>query len=309
MYTLPEGLYEFKLNDPVPTCGKWRDHMPTFRDPETYRRYIKARNFWRSKVEFEFTRQELQGILSEITIASEQGDWGARALLAHFYLEGLGPLDTNQVLQPNPEKALQIIRQAVAAGQAWGFHDLGIAYEYGYGGAMQDSTFAWAYYRRAAELGSPDAQLSLADAYEKNKQPDAAKVLRLCAYRQGHGKAALELGYIAEVMGKFAEALRYYQDGTKFGSEEAAAALMLFFRPERWERFSSSDLVKVRALKLRPDPERKKRYLEINHALELNPDLRLLRLDSVLPLPPAELPPWNGVQDAIAPEIDSPPTY
>jgi hypothetical protein len=309
MHTMPPGLYEFKVTDPPPTCGRWRDHMPRQRDPAVYNLYIKARNFWRSKVEFEFTREELLGILADVRLAADKGDWGARALLAHFHLHGLGHLDTNKVLDSEPEKGVQIAREAVAAGQAWGYYDLGVAHEHGYGGAAMDEAISWAYYRRAAELGSPDAQMALADAYEKAKRDQDALYLRMCAYKQGHGPAAQKLGLIAEVKGRFDEALKYYQDGARFGSEESAAALMLFFREENWNQFTAEELGKLRELELKPDAERKKRYEEIADALELNPDLRLLLLDKVLPLPPAELPPWNGVQGAIEPEADGPPSY
>lgn len=309
MHTMPPGLYEFKVTDPPPVCGRWKDHMPRQRDLEAYRLYTKARNFWRSKVEFEFTREELIGILADVRLAAEKGDWGAQALLAHFYLEGLGPLDTNKVLDPEPEKAIQIIRQAVAAGQAWGYYDLGVAHQYGYGGAAMDEVISWAYYRRAAELGSPDAQMALAEAYENAKRHDDALHLRMCAYKQEHGPAANSLGTLAEVRGQFAEALKYYQDGTRFGDKDAAASLMLFFRTEYWNQVTAEHMSKLRELELKPDAERKARYKIIKTALELNPDLRLKRLDKVLPLPPAELPPWDGVQDAIEPETDSPPTY
>ena len=43
---------------------------------------------------------------------------------------------------------------AVAAGQACGYYDLGVAHEHGYGGAAQDEKIAWGYYLKAAELGS-----------------------------------------------------------------------------------------------------------------------------------------------------------
>lgn len=309
MHTMPPGLYGFKVTDPVPTCGRWKDHMPRQRDPEAYRIYIKARNFWRSKKEFEFTRQELQSILADVRLAVEKGDWGARALLAHFYLRGLGHLDTNKILDPEPEKGVQIIRHAVAAGQAWGYYDLGVAHQYGYGGAAMDDAISWAYYRRAAELGSPDAQMALAEAYEDAKRHDDALYLRMCAYKQEHGPAANSLGLIAEVKGRFDEALKYYQDGTRFGNKESAASLMLFFWIGNWSQFTAENLSKLRELELKPDPERKTRYKAIKNALELNPDLRLKLLDKVLPLPPAELPPWNGVQDAIEPGIGAPPTY
>jgi TPR repeat protein len=309
MHTMPPGLYEFKVTDPPPACGRWKDHMPRQRDPDAYRLYIKARNFWRSKVEFEFTREELLGILADVKLAADKGDWGARALLSHFYLTGLGPLDTNMVIDSEAEKGVQIIRQAVAAGQAWGHYDLGVAHEHGYGGAAKDEAISWAYYRRAAELGSPDAQMALADAYEEAGQKDVAQTLRLCAYKQGHGPAATLLGRIAKVRGDFAEALEYYQNGTKFGNEESASALMLFFWSETWNRHTADRLARLRELELQPDSERSKRYEEIQDALALNPDLKLRRLDKVLPLPPAELPSWKGVQDAIEPESDGPPSY
>jgi uncharacterized protein len=309
MHTMPPGLNEFKVTDPPPTCGRWKDHMPHQRDPDAYRLYIKARNFWRSKVEFQFTREELQSILNDVKLAAEKGDWGARALLSHFYLTGLGPLDTNQVIDFEPEKALQIIRQAVDAGQAWGYYDLGVAHEHGYGDVILDETIAWAYYHRAAELGSPDAQMALADAYEEAHKDDVAEMLRLCAYKQEHGPSATLLGRFAEVKGDFATALKDYQDGTKFGDKDAAIALMVFFDPGRWSRHRPEHLTRLRELGLQWDLERSKRYEAISDALKLNPDLRLTRLDKVLPLPPAELPPWNGVQDAIEPETDSPPTY
>ena len=309
MHTMPLGLYEFKVANNPPTCGRWKDHMPRERDPDAYRIYIKARNLWRSKVEFEFTRQELLGILADVRLAADKGDWGARALLAHFHLHGLGHLDTNKVLDSEPEKGVQIIRQAAAAGQAWGYYDLGVAHEYGYGGAAMDEAISWAYYRRAAELGSPEAQMALADAYENAKRPEDALYLRMCAYTQEHGPAARKLGVVAKVRGRFDEALRYYQDGVRFGNEESAAALMLFFGAGRWTSYSADELARLRELELKPDAEREKRYEEIDKALELNPDLRLKLLDKALPLPPAELPSWTGVQDAIEAESVSPPSY
>lgn len=309
MHTMPPGLSAFKVTNLPPSCGRWKDHMPRHRDPEAYHLYIKARNFWRSKVEFEFTREELLGILTDVKLAADKGDWGAKALLAHFYLEGLGPLERNKVLESEPEKSVRIAREAVAAGQPWGFYDLGVAHEHGYGGAAMDEAISWAYYRKAAELGSPDAQMALAEAYEKAGQHEVALSLRMCAYKQEHGPAAIYFGRGAKIRGNFSEALKYYQAGARFGSKEAAAALMIFFDLQGWNYYTSDKLARLRESGLQFDAERAKRYDEIDRALELNPDLRFPRLDKAVPLPPAELPTWNGIQDAIEPEADGPPTY
>jgi hypothetical protein len=309
MHTIPAGLRAFNVNAPIPTCGRWKDTMPKSRDPDAYRLYINARKLWRSKIEWQLTRQEALGVLNDVKAAANKGDWGARALMAHFYLSGLGPLGTNHVLDPDPDKSVEILRMAVAAGQAWGYYDLGVAYEHGYGGAPQDEAIAWAYYLRGAELGSPDAQMALASAYGRAKRDDAEQAMIMCAYKQGHGPAAYELAVNAEVFKNFAAALEYYQAGTKFGSTGCAAALMLIFAPREWSLLEKADQEAFTRLEIMPDAERSDRYNQISNALDINPDLRLTRLDQVLPLPPAELPAWHGIKDAVEPDPSGPPSY
>lgn len=309
MHTIPADLQPFDVNGPIPTCGRWRDTMPKTRDPAAYRLYINARKLWRSKIAWQLTRQEALSILHDVQAAANQGDWGARALMAYFYRNGLGPLDTNHVLDPDADKLVEILRSAVAAGQAWGYYDLGVAHEHGYGSAAQDEQIAWAYYLKAAQLGSPEAQMALAGAYLKAERRDAEEAMVMCAYRQGHGPAAYDLGTTAKLFKNFAGALEYYQAGTRFGSKESAIALRIMFDIEHWNSWDKQEQATLRKLKILPDAERESRYHQIVEALDLNPDLKLTRLDKVLPLPPAELPTWQGVPDAIEPESDSPPGY
>jgi hypothetical protein len=47
------------------------------------------------------------------------------------------------------------------------------------------------------------------------------------------------------------------------------------------------------------DKARGDRYRVLSNALRFNPDRRFPNLDRVLPLPPAELPPWNGERDSL----------
>jgi TPR repeat protein len=165
LHSIPHGFKKFDLADPLPNCARWKEHMPAARDPTAYRIYKEARSLWRSKIGWQLTREELTRILADVSKAADMGDWGARALLAHFYLYGLGSLEKNHVLDADPEKAVEIQRLAARAGQPWGLYDLGVAYEYGYGGVPYDKDLAWAYYLRAAQLGSPEAQMALASAY------------------------------------------------------------------------------------------------------------------------------------------------
>lgn len=104
-----------------------------------------------------------------------------------------------------------------------------MAYENGYGGAQYDVDLAWAYYLKAAQLGSPEAQMVLAQAYsEAGRHNDEAIMLR-CAYEQGHGKAAYEMALNASITMNFKEAVQIYQNGVKFGSSECARDLRIIF--------------------------------------------------------------------------------
>ena len=81
LHTLPYGFNKFSLSAPLPACARWKDHMPASRDPAAYRLYIEARKVWRSKIAWQFTREEATRILTDVKKAAELGDWGARALM------------------------------------------------------------------------------------------------------------------------------------------------------------------------------------------------------------------------------------
>lgn len=304
MHVMPNNLVAFSAKDPIPSCAQWRDFMPAKRDPDVYRIYIDARKRWRSKRPWEFSRNELAAVLADVQTAASRGDWGAKALLAHFYHYGLGPLDSNNVLPKDVGKAVEIAREAAKNGQPWGFYDLGVAHEYGYGGAVLDNAIAWAYYLKAAKLGSPDAQMTLAGAYRSAGNLDGERAMVKCAGDQGHGAAIHSLALDAAIEGRAEAALRLFQDGVKYGSKECAAALQLKFG-------SHKDLGQafLPEIPVDFDPERERRYGEIADALDVNPDLKFGRLDELLPLPPAVLPAWRGVDAALTPEPKGPPTY
>ncbi len=308
-HVMPSGLSKFNIADPLPPCGRWKEHMSPTRDAATYRLYIEARKLWRSKIAWQLTREENTRILHDVSLAAERGDWGARALLAHFYQRGLGTMPSNRVLEGDADKSVAIVRQAAAVGQPWGLFDLGVAYEHGYGGAHYDREIAWAYYLKAARLGSPEAQMALADAYAQADRRDDEMTMLECAYKQGNGTAAYRLAMTMKVSERLQEAILLHQNGIKFGDAKSASSLRILFDDGVWFSNDPKHRESLSALGIAADPERAKRYRAISDALDINPDLKLTRLDQVLPLPPAKLPDWHGVSDAVELESSAPPTY
>ena len=57
LHTLPYGFKKFSMSDPLPACARWKDHMPSSRDPAAYQLYIEARKVWRSKIDAERERR------------------------------------------------------------------------------------------------------------------------------------------------------------------------------------------------------------------------------------------------------------
>ncbi|GGY34553.1 hypothetical protein GCM10007387_15620 [Pseudoduganella albidiflava] len=269
---IPRGISEFNILDTPPACAAWKQNMPKLRDPIAHEIYIKARKLWRSKAEWALTREEATQILNGVRDAAERGDWGARALLARFYLQGLGVLESNQVLAPIPEKAIEIVRTGAELQQPWALYDLGVAYQHGYGGVPQDGRIAWAYYAKAAERGSPEAQLALAEAYGASRQIEKQETMRMCAFTQRFGPAASLLGGNRRaVVGDFNAAILFFQNGVEFGDRDSALTLGRLFSEEFWPHMGIKTKPELEVLGIQVDRERSDRYHEIAQALEINP--------------------------------------
>lgn len=310
MHDIVSSLEAFDVAAAPPSCSRWKESMPRTRASEPYKRYIAARKKWRSKRSWELTAEESRWIFHEVQAAAAMGDWGARALMSHFYLNGIGMQNVNRVIEPDPKKAVELMLQAAQNGQAWGYYDLGVAVEYGYADLLPDRTTAWKLYLKAAKLGSPDAQMALANAYEQARKLPEATALFECAYEQGNGQAAYELAVRSFIADHELEAMKYIQDGVAFGSDRCASLMWILFT-EGDIAFGATDDQQhlLRDHGYTKDSERGKRYEAIFNALDLNKDLRFPMLAAVIPPPPAKLPEWNGIDDAIGPEPEGPPSY
>ena len=228
--------------------------------------------------------------------AMKLGHWKAQFNLAGLYLQGVG-------VPQNIEKAIELTEDLMQKGVPAAWDNMGAYYMGGVGPLEQDATVAYAFWQKAADMGSMAAQTYIgAKLLAVSDQPPEAwanrnvgmKMLE-CAYAQEDGRAGYELGLEYATLGqadktKKAAGLQYFQQAVKWGN--AKAAITLFSNFEIGPSDSSNVVTEI-------DKSRAERYGVLGDALERNPDLRFPNLDKVLPLPPAKLPMWNGDKETL----------
>ena len=200
--------------------------------------------------------------------AVERKYWRAYSELAEIYLGS----DTDRAIELLEEGMQQNIGRCYAL--------MGNMLSTG-SGVKQDTLAAFAYQRKAAELGfSPSMVVIGNKMYEVGADSPGLKILQ-CAADQGNPIAAYDLGMLHDDQ---KISIYYLQKATEYG--HAGAALRL------WGIFNDGDM------NMTKDPERTKRYGKIMDYLDpLNPmgDYpTILNLNDIVPLPPTPLPKWDG---------------
>jgi hypothetical protein len=240
--------------------------------------------------------------------AAERNHWKAMLNVASLILS-----DYPSVPDHDPESAIRWVEKAMKLGIPDAYDRMGV---YHLNGVVKggNATSAYAFFERAADMGSPSAMAFLGDklagTYDDpegefwGNLPIATQMLE-CAVAQGYGPAAFKLGYIYKrpnTLEAKARALHTLQEGVKLGCEKCANKLSV--------DFDGAYLTDGTNLVLTIDKARSERYSKIGDILKLYQGrLRLPNLDKVLPLPPAPLPKWDGnVQTLInAAKIVTPP--
>ncbi|KYK84200.1 hypothetical protein SA3033_04060, partial [Aggregatibacter actinomycetemcomitans serotype d str. SA3033] len=154
----------------------------------------------------------------------------------------------------------------------------------------------YAYLRKAADLGSREAQYvvgdMIVDISDEKTRPLRVKIydqLLSCASAQGLGKASVMLGIGLQRKNEYQQALEVFHQGTKNGNDSSARRLANAFsgKPKEGEMYF---------LDLSEDQERSKRYKIIEDYLSEKDYLqpKVPDLDEIVPLPPAPLPDWDG---------------
>lgn len=236
--------------------------------------------------------------------AAERHHWNAMLNLASLYVEG-------RDLPNGEDAALTLVSRAMELGVPAAYDRMGTYYLNGTG-VNANADRAYAFFQKAAQMGNPQAMAFLGEKMDAGGDdlkpgywgniPIAIKMFE-CALAQGYGPAAVEMEPMYAVprgpdgmpLGRETpetrdRVMRALHEGVRGGCHFCALSLWYEFdHPDNLENMFVPFIDKARA----------QRYGMLRDALEFNPDRRFPNLDKILPLPPAELPPWDGKRESL----------
>ncbi|MDU7786767.1 MAG: DUF6396 domain-containing protein, partial [Aggregatibacter aphrophilus] len=229
------------------------------------------------------------GLARYYRIAAMNGDYKANIRLQYLLKSGRISSDMPQTEVHNLNEELAKQLPATAYYNLYGYLDVGY-------GVRTEKDGKYAYLRKAADLGSREAQYVVADILGDINDEETLQMrleiiekLRTCASEQGLGKASNSLGIGFIIDKEYAKALEVFHQGVKNGSSLSASTLEEAFSGKQKE--GDMDF-----LNLSEDPERARRYEIIWKYLAYKDYLqpKVPDLDDIVPLPPAPLPAWDG---------------
>lgn len=187
------------------------------------------------------------------------------------------------------DEIINLLKKLTTEAVPWAYFDMAVYLRLGYG-VKQDIPASHYYLRRAADLGSAEAQYIIArnDIYNPDPPAITRPMLR-CAMLQGHVKATYVYFEVTPDNKNYGEALPGFQLAVKSGNEESASFLAKAFNPTRLVGDSI-------AFTSEESAERSRRYALIAKFLAryMNLHPQVPDIDQIVPLPPAKLPDWDG---------------
>jgi uncharacterized protein len=258
------------------TCVLEADHLPSLDQQAdalySYGRYLQKQD----------GPKDFNAVARYYRIAAAWGHYKANHNLQLLVSQGLA--DSPDAPKETVDLAAQLVQQGVPGG----YYDIGHYLEIGYG-LKQDSESALRYFRKAADLGSPEAQFYVGDLLSpRDKAPEISRQMMECATGQGYGKAASYLGIDLSTDKLYSEAIIAFQKGVAAGDTQSAFALQ--------HGFDTAPSDELYYLGLTKDPERSRRYKLIGDFIDANDgrNPKMPDIDQIVPLPPAKLPEWDG---------------
>lgn len=258
-------------------CVHEADHLPPLSSEADqlfkYGRYLETKD----------GAKDLSEVARYYRIAAANGHYKANNNLQQLVSRGA-------VASPDaPRETIDLVEQLIKQGVPGGYYDMGHYLELGYG-VKQDPGKALRYFRKAADLGSPEGQFYVAEKLSPvDAAPGIAKQMYQCAVDQGYGKAATNFAVNLQANKLFPEAAEIFQKGVAAGDAQSASFLKHGFE-------SSSPAMLLYYMGLPSDQERARRYGVIWEFLTDNEshNPKVPDIDKIVPLPPAKLPPWDG---------------
>ena len=250
-----------------------------------YALYHDLHNMWTGKRGDEVWN----GLARYYRIAAMNGDYKANIRLQYLLKSGRMSSDMPQTEVHNLNEELAKQLPATAYYNLYGYLDVGY-------GVRTEKDGKYAYLRKAADLGSREAQYVvgdiLTDINDEETRPLRLKIydqLLACASEQGLGQASVMLGIGLQRKNEYQQALEVFHQGTKNGSSSSASRLEEAFSGK--QKDGDMDF-----LNLSEDSERSRRYKIIGDYLYEKDYLqpKVPDLDDIVPLPPAPLPEWDG---------------
>lgn len=273
------------MNYPEFHCALEKDHTPVI-TPEADKYYQEARRL-------EKTRgwEDWPAIVNNYEKAIELNHWKAMNNLAILYGKGgygKADYDNGNVEKRNPTgvkpdraKQLALYAKMVELDIPLGYYNWSLAIRKGYIPNTQKGD-ATAYMFRAAELGSPQAQIYLGNYFAfglptYEQRDDIADKYFRCAGRQDNPETLEEVASFYEIAKKnMPLATYFYQKAASLGNYKSMMVLVELFKPKDNRGFDFDYLEDNRLASL---------YQNLFNQLGQNSDLRFPNLIKDHPLP------------------------
>ncbi|CAG9429541.1 hypothetical protein NVI2019_GHJFPKLH_03063 [Providencia alcalifaciens] len=274
-----------KMNDNLKNfqfiCTQEKDRFPPF-EPEADAWFKEARSLEKQKGKKDYAR--IGSLYRQAAMKNHVKAMGnLQALIA---AGDVAPLQG----QFRQQEVIDLVERLIKMDIPFGYFIMGTYLQQGYG-VDQDSEAAFQYMLKAAVLGNPDAQYVIGLRFMDATKPqsyrlDLGRSMLACSAEQGYANAAYRLG-MNYSDNDYTKSLYYLQLSARYGHELGAYTLA--------DAFNTNDPNnKLDYLGQKIDPERVRRYKLIDQELSKNPYAKFPDINKIVPLPPAELPEWDG---------------
>ncbi|VFS53728.1 Sel1 repeat [Moellerella wisconsensis] len=264
------------------TCVQEKDRFPPF-DPEADVWFKEARNLEKQKGKKDYVK-----IGSLYRQAAMKNHYKAIGNLQALLAQGKVTPSQGQFRQ---QEVIDLVERLIKMDIPFGYFIMGTYLQQGYG-VEQDSEAAFRYMLKAAVMGNPDGQYVIGLRFMDATKPqsyrlDLGQAMLACSAEQGYAKAAYTLGVSYKNKGNYSQALYFFQKSAEYSHEIGAYKLASIFSTN-----DPNNEIDYTGQKI--DSERVRRYKLIEQELSKNPYAKFPDIDKIVPLPPAELPEWDG---------------